>query len=163
MILKNYYLFRRAMDSNSTSMAIKNTDGTNKTVYFKDNTTASNMNQIVSGQRSIKTGLSAFVGTGNTEPTFDDYNFPDSLSVSSVSLTYSYTIDENGFNTRITITGTANASSTITRIGLYKQIYLTGSTTGEVSNFLLIHSRLEEPIEVVAGQGFKLTFDWNEQ
>ena len=169
MILNNYKNWLAFISSNVFvgnnqvyEIGVKDLTGASATLYTQISSSSSSTPNY-----SLKNGLSARVGTGTTEPTLADVCLETDVtsSITNLNVTSSTQASSGVISTIITITGlNATASSiTLSEIGITKQM-ATGYNAGmQYKTVMLIRSLLDNPLTVPAGEGFTLTFKWDEQ
>ena len=170
MILKNYWTLLNKIstlanpDTNTTG-AVKSLTGTDISFQCGANNNAYGMKNVINNS-NLKGNISFVIGTGNTPPEFDDYCLENDItsSISNANFSLATTESEEGARVVYIYSGTNNAENeiTITEIGISKELYEGTSTISVSGTTLLVREILGTPITVPAGQGFVVTFEWNE-
>ena len=138
--------------------------------YACPSSSASSIGPILARMWSERYDLSFVVGTGNTEPTANDYCLENDVTanISSYSTSVNVTFEDGKFRTIATISGVNNTESdiTISEVGVTKKYFYTTNGTSVSDNtfynVLLIRHVLETPKVVPSGSGFTVTFQWDE-
>lgn len=179
MILTNYWNFAAYMgthnmtfDSNtSVDVGVKDLTGTAIAAVWVDVNFSAQYKQFAvatAKNYSLRSELSALVGSGTTAAQIDDYALADDIteSISNLAVSSNTGADEEGLKTTITVTGTnlTGADITISEIGIAKPIYYFDQQWSEVKSKLSLFARevLKNPVSVPDGQGFSITFEWLE-
>lgn len=178
MILNNYWIMKAYVESHNYKQQGNPNDFVNIDIGLKDlnsstipmrtgsggNNYGWNITQQVTLTYSLKSGLSAILGSSTDEPQPDDVNVHASLmsSISDFNCTVNTSGSSEGVRTVVTVSGINVASSdiTIAEIGITKQMYY---MYNEPKTILFIRHLLDEPKVVASGEGFSLTFEWMEQ
>lgn len=171
MILNNYYLLRAITDNvripmgNESEKTLANgmtfIDGTTDTIYV---TTQTSRYSTVNW--ALRVNLTMRVGTGTTDPVGTDYSLENDVTdyVADKVVTLNVAEVSNRLVTTMTISGRSTYSDNIviSEVGVTKNIitkYINYFPTKEV---LLVRELLEDPITIAPGQGFSITFVWEE-
>ena len=182
MILKNYWNFVAGSTNNKGEWDVQNTpyvrrdwncidpSGDPSMICVGGYTASDSLCQRRFGNWHLRplSLLGADVGTGNTEPTINDYCL-DSIVTSSFD---DYKVNINveavggSLHVILTVSGNNNTNSEITirEIGIYKKyspdIYNESSPSRKL---YYIRQLLETPVVVVPNDGFTRTFEWVQQ
>ena len=118
----------------------------------KPKSTFSGTNTSLVTDQKLFTGV--IFGTGNTEPTIDDYQMAGEHFVDyTESHTYESTLNgtTKTLSCRYTLTNTSTESVTIGEVGLSTYAYREVSSNYYYSGFLLERTALDSPITIPAG------------
>lgn len=108
----------------------------------------------ISGSSSNELFTGVIFGTGNTEPTIDDYQMAGEHFVDyTESHTYESTLDgtTRTISCRYTLTNTSTESVTIGEVGLSVYAYRKVSSNYYYTGFLIERTALDSPITIPAG------------
>lgn len=183
MVLNNYIKAKAFFESHHntfdasqyslgyTNPGIQNDNGDTFNLVYITNTNQT-YSELVARMYSIKEDLSYVVGTGTTTPVASDYQLENDItsSLSNYNYTQATSFEDGKCRTIVTITGTNNtgSSQTITEIGVRKRYYyayiIPPTSVGENEHYdcLIIRHLLNTPKVVPDGEGFTITFQWDE-
>jgi len=168
MILTNYRNWQAyisyvpfALENQTHEIGVKDLDGASAPLYKTGGTSNTSFENY-----SLMQGLSARLGTGTTEPTASDVCLEEDITSSITNLNVTTNVQSSGsvISAVITITGQNLTSSeiVITELGIVRSM-ITGYGGGLIrKTVMLIRELLEQPLTVPSGEGFSLTFSWEE-
>ena len=172
MILNNYFYAKRKLSYtlySSTSAQYEDVtgiDGQSHSVPTQGNASQSgSLHQTINGNRALRHKLGVRVGTGNTDPTKNDYCLATDVTSSFSNASTTINIQQvtgDKLLTRLTFNGTNSSGSDITikEVGIIKNYYVNSSSTTDV---LFTREVLAEPMVVTNGGGIVITVDWYEE
>ena len=172
MILKNYWKWLEAVQkvnfwqsySGDYNVGLKAVDGSNALILLNA-TNDTNYFYRIADNHDLSKYLTIRLGSDDSEVTSDDYALENDVtsSISNYSYTFSSSAD-NGVSRIITIQGSNCGSQPITikQVGICKDIWYIPSSYAQKTVMMAVHV-LNEPIEVLPGNNFKLVFEWIEQ
>ena len=172
MILNNYFYVKRKLsyttysDTSTRYEDVTAIDGQSHSVPTQGNTSQSgSLHQKINGNRALRDKLSVRVGTGDTDPTKNDYCLATDVTSSFSNTSTTVNIQQvtgDKLLTRLTFNGTNSSGSNITikEVGIIKNYYVNSSSTIDV---LFTREVLAEPMVVTNGGGIVITVDWYEE
>lgn len=102
--------------------------------------------------------LKVIIGSGETAPSYDDYNLESPLSLTQSSNTWSagsQTNDGTIYLVSTTYTNTTQSAVTVKEVGIWYYCYWTSST---MVGILLARTVLSSPVTIEAGEAYTFTY-----
>ena len=170
MILKNYWALCEAYSeasgsySNTYYFPVKpvKTSGTEAETFSMSLSSAN-----VIGQMMPKNGLEVLVGSGSTEPDYEDYALAQDETANfdnySVTQTRTMSATGEGYDIVFLVTGNNNTGSsiTLTEVGIIKKVSSSFASPDDTT-IMLARFLLADPIPVADGGAFTFAFKWSD-
>ena len=170
MLTSNYWYLRQAIDGGNTfkyansgtqakDIGLIDENGSSTKIFAVAG--SSGTNNMISNT-AMRKDLSVKIGTGNTNPTSNDYNVDQNVP-EGITFTYSILNSLDNFINKtvasVSVVNATNNDVVIREYALFKKIYM---NTSDRANIMLFRQLLDNPITVPALNSTVFSFTWDE-